>query len=127
MEKRIRAIPHGLRDIRMIRSVSEKLCQSLLDTLPPEKCESVLENGKRMIYDIHFNQFASDSPTHGFALVNGNDLETLIHAVHDYHCFGCGKKCGSCDIGKAFDHIMVQCRKSNESWEFIDLRTDLMD
>lgn len=126
MEKRIHAIPHGLRDLRMVRTVVSRLCTDLIGTLPAEKYDSVMANARHMAYSVRFNQCA-ELPTengHNWTLVQGDDLEALISAVHDHVCFACDKHCGSCRIGKAFDRIMIQSRRRDESWEFIDMRAD---
>lgn len=127
MEKRIRAIPNALRDIRMVRSVMDKLCANLIGTFPPEKCESILKNVSHMAYEVRFNKFIGSKPDPAWAMISIKDLDAIAKRAHSYHCFACDKKCSACELGKAFDHIMIQSRRRDESWEDIDFNLEHAD
>ncbi len=125
MEKRLRTIPGGWRDISLVRTVLSKLIDRLLGTVPIEKLQSISRNMRCMTYRIHFVRPVTLPPDE--AIVNGDDLETLIRCAHNFYCVACDKDCNKCNLGKALDHTMIQCRKHNESWSWIDCETDYDD
>ena len=122
MEKRIRLIPNGWRDINLIQSVLTRLVDQIRKTIPPDKLSSLDRNGKRMTYRVHFTPPVTLPPDE--LIIKGDDLDTLVRYAHDYSCTACDKDCNKCTLGKALDHTMIQCRGRNESWSWIDCGQD---
>ena len=117
MESRLRSIPNGLRDISMLWAVLSKLIDKLIETIPADKRLSLTRNARHMVYRVY--AVKPVSLPHDMAFIATNDLSALAKAAHDYACTACDNDCNKCDLGKALDHIMVQCRARNESWSWI--------
>lgn len=126
LSKRIDLIPNAKRDIRMLRAVSDKLTVSLLRTIPEEKLVNLQMNLPYMTYAVYFNRFqgSAGSSKDGWVCVQVKDFDLLSRKVHEYYCWGCDKKCDSCDIGKLFDRVFIQSRRKGESWGDIKLDED---
>ena len=122
MEKRFRTIPGGWRDISMLRSVLSKLIDRILETVPSDKLVSLSKNMRYMSYRVYFVRPVT--LPHDEVVVTGDDLATLTQYAHEYSCTACDKDCNKCELGKALDHVMIQCRKHNESWSWIDCTRD---
>ena len=125
MEKRPNLIPNGKRDMAMITAVLDKLIDKIMDTIPPEKRDSLKRNMRRMCYQIYLAHPAVRHPEE--IILTGPDLEVLTRYSHSYACLGCDKDCNKCELGKALDHAMIQCRRHNESWSLIDCKQQLTD
>ena len=122
MEKRLKTIPGGWRDIALVRSVLSKLIDRILETVPSDKLVSLSKNMRYMSYRVFFARpviLPRDE-----VVVVGEDLEVLTRYAHEYSCLACDNDCNKCELGKALDHTMIQCRKHNESWSWIDCTKD---
>lgn len=118
MEKRLRSIPGGWRDISLIRSVLSKLIDRILETVPLEKLVSLNRNMRHMTYRVYFAPPVTIPPDE--VIVKGDDLAVLIRYAHSFSCTACDNDCNKCALGKALDHTMVQSRGCHESWSWID-------
>lgn len=125
LEKRLRSIPGAWRDISLLRSVLSKLVDRILETVPPEKLVSISRNMRCMTYRVYLSRPVTIP--HDEVLVDGEDLEVLTRYAHGYTCVGCDKDCNKCELGKALDHVMIQCRGYHESWSWIDCDRDYDD
>ena len=125
MEKRLKLIPNGKRDMAMIMAVLDKLIDKIMKTIPPEKHSTLKRNMRRMCYQIYLAHPAVRHPEE--IILSGPDLEVLTRYSHGYACLGCDKDCNKCELGKALDHVMIQCRRHNESWSLIDCKQQLTD
>lgn len=125
MEKRLRSIPGGWRDVSLVRSVLSKLIDRILETVPTDKLLSLSRNMKCMSYRVYFARPVT--LPHDQVIVDGDDLATLTRYAHEYSCTACDNDCNKCELGKALDHIMIQSRGHNESWSWIDCDRDYED
>ena len=125
MEKRIRSVPGGWRDISLIRAVLSKLIDRILETIPLEKLLALQRNMKCMSYRIYLAKPVTLPKEE--VIVKGEDLATLARYAHDYSCTACDKDCNKCELGAALDHTMIQSRGHNESWSWIDCDRDYED
>ena len=125
MERRLRSIPNGWRDIRMLWSVQTKLIDKLMLTVPPEKLSSLKRNLRHMCYRIYMYH-PVDVPDDE-VVVADDDLKALTEYAHGYACLACENNCNTCKLGKALDHVMIQTRKYDERWSWIDCETDYTD
>lgn len=123
MERRFRAIPGGWRDISMLSAVLTRLMEKVIATIPPEKRMALHRNARHMTYRVYLVPPVTGLPPDE-VVVKGDDLNALLKTAHSWNCFACDKNCNQCDLGKAFDHVMIQCRKRNESWAQIDMEAD---
>lgn len=120
VEKRIKSIPNGWRDMRMIISVLQSLVEKMLRTLPMEKRETLYRLVPDIRYTISYHKRVgrADEPISG---IYTKDLDILCWATHEYLCKLCDGKCQQCDIGKAFDRMIGTDREENESYSFKEL------
>ena len=125
MQKRLSAIPYGKRDMAMLQSVLSKLIDRIIDTIPTDKRDSLMRNMRRMCYRIYLSRPAAIPPEE--VILSGTDMEVLTRYAHGYACLGCDNDCNKCELGKALDHVMIQCRGHNESWSLIDCKNELSD
>ena len=125
LERRIKLTQNGWRDVSMIRSVLSKLIDKILETIPREKLVSLKRNMRSMRYRIYLARPVTMPPEQ--IIIDGEDMATLVKYAHDYSCIACDKDCNKCELGKALDHAMIQCRGRNESWSWIDCTKDYED
>lgn len=120
MEDRLRSIPNGWRDIRMVETVMDKLVGKLLETVPTDKLITM----RRLLPDtrVHIAYFrqvgkGKDEVTG----IHEKDLNLLTLAAHDAICKLCDGNCDRCDLGKVFDRFLFTERDKGESYTFIDM------
>ena len=156
MEKRIRSVPGGWRDISLIRAVLSKLIDRILEKARPVRtgsgctcaglthreasvllaCEipekiplEKLLALQRNMKCMSYRIYLAKPVTlpKEDVIVKGEDLATLARYAHDYSCTACDKDCNKCELGAALDHTMIQSRGHNESWSWIDCDRDYED
>lgn len=120
MEKRLRTIPNGWRNIRMMEAVLDKMTDSLLDTVPLDKLLTL----DALRPDIRVHITYSRQIGRGKDDVTGittADLNLLTAAAHDGNCKICDGNCDRCTLGKVFDRFLHTQREKGESYTFIDM------
>jgi len=91
LEKRLRAVPGGWRDARMLDAVSASLVARLCDTIPAEKLLAI----RREIE--HTQVYIRTRPDYGakskddVTYVSEEALDRLVQRVMDFHCHMCDK------------------------------------
>jgi hypothetical protein len=126
LASRLKDIPGGTRDMAMLHAVLGKLIDKIILTIPVEKRVSMAHNMQLMFYQVYQTKPVS-TPTKGSVVVDKNDFKTLLDIAHYWSCGACDKDCNKCDLGKALDHSMYQCRGKRESWSNIDLAEEWTD
>lgn len=122
--KRVRTIPGGWRDLRMLRSKLENLVNALMWTIPGEKIEGVARTVKRMRYSVTQGPIASRPTDNREQVVNAWEIDALVSAAHKNKCRLCdGANCGQCKLGKALDNLVAYDREGG-SWSLIDIEVD---
>lgn len=115
---RLKVIPNGRRDIRMIRSVLDKLLVNILSTMPEEKIMSVKRMAPHMQYKLYSGIRASQVEDSECVIPTKN-VDVLTRYAHE-HCKLCvDMDCGRCDLGKTFDKTLTIDRDGG-NWAFID-------
>ena len=120
MEKRLRTIPHGWRNIRMIETVLDHMLTDILNTVPPEKLVTL----KALIPDTRVRITYSRQVGKGKDDVSGiltRDLDMLCAVSHDAVCKLCDGSCDRCQLGKVFDRFLNTAREKGESYTFMDM------
>lgn len=120
MEKRLRTIPNGWRDIRLIDSILDKLVDNLLDTVPTDKLQTM----HRLIPDtrVHITYTRQVGKSKDEVTgIHEKDLDLLTAVAHDSVCKLCDGNCDRCDLGKVFDRFLFTERDKGESYSFIDM------
>lgn len=120
MPDRLRSIPNGWRDIRLVETKLDKLVGNLLDTVPIEKLQTL----KMLMPDTRVHVTYTRQIGKGKDHVSGiatKDLDLLMAAAHDGVCKLCDGNCDRCDLGKVFDRFMNTTREKGESYTFADV------
>ncbi len=125
LEKRLRSIPNGWRDLKMVLSVLDKLIDRIKGTIPEEKLGAIARNLTRMSWRVYMAKPVNVPPDE--VVVAGPDLDTMIYYAHEANCVACDGNCDKCGLGKALDRLMIQTRKRGESWSYIDMDSDATD
>ena len=119
LEKRIKLIPDALEDLSTVHAKLDTLLQRLLETIPTEKLLALKRNMQHMAFRVYMVKPVS--VPRDVSLIDVDDLTTIIRSAHDFRCIACDSDCNRCDLGKALDRTMVQTRKKNESWSYVDI------
>lgn len=117
LEKRVRLIPGGWRDLRLITKVLENLLDNILLTFEPEKREHIKRNAERCQHKLIFGRPAV--PQADDYLMSKKDTAMLIHAASKQCqlCLGTPQDCKQCDLGRTFDRISFVSRQNRAWWE----------
>lgn len=120
MESRLRSIPNGWRDVRMLETVLGKLVDNLLDTVPTDKLYTL----KRLLPDTRMHiTYTRQVGKHKDEVtgIHEKDLDLLTAVSHDAICKLCDGNCDRCDLGKVFDRFLFTERDKGESYTFMDM------
>ena len=120
MENRFRAIPGGWRDLRLIRTLLDKLTTNLVSTLQSEKLVSM----KRMLPRMKFRVICGTEATRvqeDEVILAMKDMDTLTHYAHEGWCKLCSEPdCRACPLAKTLDSVLTFDRNGC-SWGAIDI------
>ena len=95
LERRVREIPGGWRDFRLIQTLSEKLLIGILRTVPQKKLAAIkreLDNTEVLVNVRRDVSPPSREETDGFTYVSQRALERITQRVVDFECLFCQKK-----------------------------------
>ena len=121
LDNRLRSIPGGLRDLRMLRAKFEHLINDLMWTVPDEKVQGVARTIRRMRYNVSQGPIASRTEYKDEQLVSAQELVALVDAAHEYKCKLCFEgNCKQCALGKAF-HNLVAYDLGDGRWSDVDI------
>lgn len=122
MYKRVKAIPNGWRDLRMVKSVVNRLVDDLLLTFPPEKLLSMQRMLPHMRYKTIFGAQASQLGKDE-CVISTDKLHILAKAAHD-RCQICfDGDCNRCELGKVFDGIFCKDREDGR-WSEMNMEEE---
>ena len=110
MYKRVKSIPNGWRDLRLVKTVISRLVDDLLVTFPPEKLLSMQRMLPHMRYKVMFGAQASQIGKDE-CIITTDKLNVLAMAAHDKCKICFDGKCERCELGKAFDGIYCKDRE----------------
>ena len=122
MHKRIKSIPGGWRDFKMLLSVIEIFTMKLIYTLPLEKYKTLEALLPNIRYSITYHKKVgrSDDTISG---IYTKDMDKLIAAAHE-NCKICDGNCDACALGKVFDRMLYTDREPGRSYAFMDMTED---
>ena len=118
--KRVKSIPNGWRDLRMLRAILEKLVNAIMWTIPAEKVEGVARTVTRMRYSVTQGKAVTRPNENKEQIVSARELDALIKAAHENKCRLCDENCNRCELGKALDNL-VAIDRNGGSWSMIDI------
>lgn len=124
MRERLKIVPNGYRDIRLVEVTLTKLLTELVKTVPDEKLRSIRKQLPRMKYKVYFNGTVSQMQDNATA-IDARDLARLCEIAHDWRCFLCDDNCDHCKhgIAKIFDRVLKTDRGKGQSYSTIDFST----
>lgn len=116
IKKRLRMIPGGWRDMRMLYARMESLLRDVFFTFEPEKRAQIrrMQVGMRNKLTVG-PQVCRDE---GLFVLNENDLGVLLFSATDRckTCMGTPGECRRCQLGKTLDAVSFISRGGNRSW-----------
>lgn len=118
METRIRAIPNGWRDMRLIDRKLTDIISGLVQTFPTEKMLSLKRMAHGMAYKAYYARPAAVDKSE--TLIEQERLDVLCEYAHEQCKLCVTAKCGACPLGKVFDSILSDDR-DGRSWAEIDI------
>jgi len=90
LEKRVKGIPDGWRDMRMIASVAQKLMEHILETVPDKKLASIQKELRHTVVEIKVTPDYSGENS-GCCYISEDTLDGLIQRLMNAECFLCDK------------------------------------
>lgn len=119
MEKRVRLIPNGWRDLKCIISMYNRLMDNLVATIPPEKLGSMTRMLPRMKFKVYCGTPASELGDDE-CIITLKEADVLCRYAHE-QCKLCFEdNCSKCPLGKVLDSVMTYDR-DGRSWSSVDL------
>ena len=116
----MRAIPNGWRDLRLCRTLLDKLVVNLVGTLQPEKLKAMKRMLPRMKFKVICGTHATKTQDDETILAS-EDLDALVRFAHEANCKMCMEtNCRACKLGKALDSVLTYDRNES-SWAAIDI------
>lgn len=118
MERRIRAIPNGWRDLRLISSKLDKLLNGIHQTVQPEKRQTMLRMAPRMRFRVWCGHEAIKTAPNE-VVITKEEMSTLLTAAWDTCSLCLEQRCERCKLGKTFDSVLNYDRNGG-SWAAMD-------
>lgn len=119
--RRVKLIPGGLRDLKMLRSKIAKLADGLAWTIPQEKITGFMRTLKRMRYSVVQGPLASKPKGNDEELVTTQELDELAASAWEFRCKLCADgDCNRCELGRVLDNIVARDR-DGRSWSMMDI------
>lgn len=117
---RLRAIPGGWRDAKMLASVMLKMLRNIRQTIPPEKRGGVDLTMQHMKYKLKLGPTAAQEKD--AMIVSQQTLDALVLNAHENRCMICSRDtCAGCDLCKALDNVLAFDRDGS-SWGSINIK-----
>ena len=120
LEKRVRSIPNGWRDMRLLTTLSEKLMTNIVSTIPTKKLQMIRKELEHTVVhiDVKNNVLPAKKETADsrFTYVPEGVIDRLVDRVVQSECLFCDK------VGKDAKHC--QLRKDIEMTYMYDIPAD---
>ena len=121
LERRVRLIPGGWRDLCLVHAKLDKLTKTIMETIPPEKRRNLIKMGHRSKFHIVLGPQATQTASADEALLGFDDLDVLVLAARE-QCKMCTDwsrgKCSRCELGKTLDRVLRYDRNGKD-WDTI--------
>lgn len=109
MEKRLRKIPGGWRDWRLLEAVSEKLLGEITRTIPLNKLQMIMRELKMTQVRVEVRRVTDQSNTDVGTYVSQEALDRIAQKAADAECFACEKRgadARNCQLRKDFEDLV---------------------
>ena len=118
LEKRLKAIPYGWRDAKMIAAVADTLLIRLLKTVPPNKLAQIQHEISHTRVEINVTRDYTGKAREQFTYVPNGALEWLEDKVIDMECSMCDldeKQAKKCPVRKNIEALYMYDFPERES------------
>ena len=107
LEPRIRTIPGGWRDFRLIMAVLDKLMNLILSTIPYKKLVQIRAELSRTICEVKLQGVTGTLPDEKLlTVVPQGALETVVNESMNMKCFACERRdYKRCELFRAIDGL----------------------
>lgn len=108
LEKRVKTIPGGWRDFRLLMTLSEKLMGKLLGTVPQKKLAMIRRELSHTTCEIKVTMDVSGRRAEGFSYVPDDALVNTVERVMNWECLFCEKRGADvkrCPVRKDLDAL----------------------
>lgn len=127
IERRMRLIPGGWRDFRMLVAVLDKLLMGVLRTVPQKKLLAIRAELSRTICEVHMQGVTRPKDDDLLTVVPQGALERVIGEAVHFRCFGCERSdYKRCELFKAIDALYHYDFPKTKICPFADM-TDLSE
>jgi hypothetical protein len=119
LEKRVKSIPGGWRDMRLLTVLSEKLMKNVVETIPTKKLQLIRKELEHTVVHIDVKNNVlpkKESADNRFTYVPEGTIDRLVDIAVQTECLFCEKK------GKDAKHC--QLRKDIEMTYMYDIPSD---
>lgn len=122
IQRRMRLLPNGWRDLRMIQQRLARLTDAIQWTIPQEKRVGFARTASRCRYIVMQGPLASRPKADTEEIVTTDELNTLVGAAWDGKCRMCfDGDCDRCELGKVLDNLISQDRDGRH-WGTMEVR-----
>lgn len=110
----------GRQELREIAKDATRLTNDLVMTWPQEKRKTLRNQARYLYYQINVGIPAGQDKT--CTAIDVHQLGVILKYAHDT-CKLCvnPERCNRCELGKAFDRCVPECRGKKDSWADIDI------
>ena len=118
LEKRLKAVPYGWRDAKMIAAVADSLLIRLLKTVPPNKLAQIQQEISHTRVEINVTRDYTGKSKEQFTYVPNSALEWLEDRVIDMECSMCDldeKQAKKCPVRKNIEALYMYDFPERES------------
>lgn len=119
--RRVKAIPGGLRDLKMLRAKIAHLADDIAWTIPKEKVVGFMRTLRRMKYNVQQGPIASKPKGDNQEIITTEELDELVASAWEHRCKLCIEgNCDRCELGRVLDNLVSQDR-DGRSWSMMDI------
>lgn len=119
--RRVKAIPGGLRDLKMLRAKIARLADDIAWTIPKEKVVGFMRTLRRMKYSVQQGPVASKPKGDNQEIITTEELDELVASAWEHRCRLCvDGDCNRCALGRVLDNVVARDR-DGRSWSMMDI------
>ena len=123
IERRIRAVPNGWRDLRLIQSLLDKLIDRTLDTYPVEKLVTMRRMLPRVRFRITVGPQATSPLSDDETVISFDDVDALTTYARKQCELCVDYNCNRCKLGKTLDRVLRYDRDGG-CWAFAPINAE---
>ena len=122
VKRRMRLLPNGWRDLRMIQARLAKLTDAIQWTVPKEKRVGFARTAQRCRYIVMQGPLAVKPKPNEEEIITTKELDELVSSAWEGRCRMCvDGNCDRCDLGRVLDGLVAQDRAGG-CWGTMDIR-----